>query len=295
MVPPEDWGTQFVTAPFAGREGGDVIRIVAHQSDTQIALDGEIVGTLAAGEEFDISRSNPVSIRATRPVAVAQFSKGCKVDNDDDVEESFCVGDPMMVNVPPTTAWATRHMVVMPNYAVQTYQEQHYEHYMTIVAPQSTLDNVYIDDIKLFPENFTPILGTTYAYARLERSPGAYRIDTAEPVSVAVYGFAGSEAYGYPAAIVPLPGNEATSDDLIVRLLADGTRDRDFAPDGAASLDHATYFGSALPTFDGVLRALPDGEGVLVGSATVNVESGVSSLLSYRLLDTRIFRDGFED
>lgn len=295
LQPPSRWGEDFIAVPFAQRQGGDVLRIVAHEEDTVISLDGDVMATLDAGQKLDISRSNPVAIRSTRPVAVAQLAKGCKVDSDD--LEDPCLGDPTLVTVAPRSAWATRYLAVVPEYPIYAWDDvaTAYRHFISIVAPASTIDNVYLDDVKLAPENFTPILGTPHAFARIARQPGTVRIEAAEPIAVMVYGFYPSEAYGYPAAVIPRAGEAPDADDLVVRLHGDGTRDENFAPNGVVVLDHAPFFGSTLPTIEGVVRALPDGAGVLVGSATRNVDTALSSLLTYRLLDTRVFRDGFED
>jgi uncharacterized delta-60 repeat protein len=290
MEPLDRWGTDFVGAPFATRSG-DVFRVLAHESGTKVEIDGEIVATLAAGANYSVSRSSPVRIRTSRPATVAQFAKGCKVDEVGDI----CPGDPAMLTLPPRSAWGRRHLAIVPASGVWDGNIDTYRRFLGIIVPQEAIGTLTIDGAVIPPDAFAPVGDGRHWHAQLERNAGVDVIAAPVPVSVSVYAFAeGGEGFAYQAANAPLPGDEASSDDLVLRYTPAGVRDPRFGIDGIALLDHAVGYETPVASEDRAVRALPDGVGVIVGSASINRASGQSFALDYRLIAADLFRDGFE-
>jgi uncharacterized delta-60 repeat protein len=290
MEPLDRWGTDFVGVPFATRSG-DVFRVLAHESGTRVEIDGEAVATLAAGANYSFSRSSPVRIRTSRPAAVAQFAKGCKVD---EVGES-CPGDPAMLTLPPRSAWGRRHLAIVPAFGVWDGNIATYRRFLGIIVPQEALGAVTLDGAVIPAGDFAPIGDGRHWQVQLERDSGVDVVAAPVPISVSVYAFAaGGEGYAYQAANVPLTGDEAQSDDLVLRYTPAGVRDARFGVDGIVLMDHAAGYEAPLPSDDRAVRAVPDGVGVVVGSASINRTSDQAFALDYRLIAADLFRDGFE-
>jgi uncharacterized delta-60 repeat protein len=289
MEPLDRWGTDFIAVPFATRSS-DVLRVLAHESGTDVEIDGDIVTTLAAGQTYSFSRSNPVRIRTSRPAVVAQFAKGCKVDQIG----QLCPGDPAMLVVPPRSAWSTRQIAIVPEFSVDDVTVPTSRRFIGIVVPLEAVGSVTIDGVPIPAQSFAPVGDGRHAHAQLERPFGVDVVAAPVPISTWVYGFADSEGYAHQAATAPLSGDRAQSDDLILRYLRNGTPDARFGLDGLMLFDHAAAFETSVPSFDAAVRALPDGTGLLVGSATINRLSDQAFALDYRLVATDLFRDGFE-
>lgn len=87
---------------------------------------------------------------------------------------------------------------------------------------------------------------------------------------------------------------DATVDDILLRLRADGSRDTSIGNDGFLRIDHSAQIQSSERSFDRPLRIAPDGLGKLVGSANRNAEGDEDLLLSCRRIADPIFANGFE-
>jgi len=109
-----------------------------------------------------------------------------------------------------------------------------------------------------------------------------------------VYGFRGSESYGFIAPMAA-DGEGQDSNDVIVRYNANGSRDNSFGNQGMVLIDHAAAFGSSFPSFDKAKRAIVDGGGILVGGMSINATSEQSFFASYRIEGGQLFRSGFEN
>jgi hypothetical protein len=169
-----------------------------------------------------------------------------------------------------------------------------YQHYLGIVAPTSALSQIRINGQLVPVASFAAIPGTPYSGANVLRTPGLHRVTSTEPIAVSVYGFRGSESYGFTAPMAP-DGEGADSNDVIVRYNADGSRDTRFGDQGMVLIDHAVAFGSSFPSFDKAKRAIVDGGGILVGGMAINAGSEQRFFASYRIEGGQIFRGGFED
>lgn len=283
MQSPQAWGSEFVTLPFAGRTAGDVIRVYADVDGTTVNVNGVLVATLNQGAFYETSRTTAARIVTNPQAMVAQFAKGCTAEGDPN-----CLGDPFMLTVVPTEQWAARFDAVVPQL------DANVQHFLGIVAPTSALSQIRINGQLLPPASFTAIPGTPYSGANIPRTPGLHRVTSTQPIAVSVYGFRGSESYGFTAPMAA-DGEGADSNDVIVRYNANGSRDNSFGNQGMVLIDHAVAFGSSFPSFDKAKRAIVDGGGILVGGMSINASSEQSFFASYRIEGGQLFRGGFED
>jgi hypothetical protein len=274
------WGSTFMMVPSAGRPGGDVIRILAHEADTSVFSNGQRIATLMPGEVHDVLRSNPTLISTSKPASVAQFTRACGFDEVGD----YCPGDPSMLTIEPIARWAREHLVTLPDPAFDIHPV---ELNLTIIAPQDALSSVQIDGVPVPAANFTGIPGTGLAYVQLAHAAGSARVSALQPISVSAASLGEGEAYAHRSAAMFDATDAATADDVILRLKPDGTRDVDFGSIGLISIPHSAYF-------DRPLRAFADGGGILVGSAIHHVDANQDLMLTYRIEAGTLFKDSFE-
>jgi uncharacterized delta-60 repeat protein len=287
--PVDGWGTRFVFTPSPLLPGGEHLRVLAHEGDTRVWLDGVAVATLDAGATYDVLRSAPAVVTTSRPAAAAKLAPSCAVHGLPD-----CYGDPNLVLLPSTRQWSARQHVVVPAPPFGLVTDQR----ITLVVPAARADQVFFDDVLLSPGLFTPIGDGSYAVATLTRAPRTYTVSAPEPIMVAVDGYAGRQAHAHTGAGAPfLEVGHATgsADDALLRLTPGLARDRCFGQNGRVTIDHTDHVGGATPSVDSVVRAFADGGGVLVGSAVRNSQSGERRLLAYRLIAEALFCDDFEE
>lgn len=287
--PVDSWGTRFVFTPSSLLPGGEHLRVLAHEGDTRVWLDGVPVATLDAGATYDVLRNAPAVVTTSRPAAAAKLAPSCAVHGLPD-----CYGDPNMVLLPATRQWSARQHVVLPTPVFGLATDQR----ITIVAPAARIDQVFFDDVLLSPGLFTPIGDGSYAVATLVRAPRSYTVSAPEPVMVVVDGYAGRQGHAHTGAGAPfLEVGTATgsADDALLRLSPALARDRCFGQNGRVTLDHTAHVGGATPSVDTVVRAFADGGGILVGSAVRNSQTGERRLLAYRLIAEALFCDDFEE
>ena len=295
LEPIERWGRDFVLAPTAGRPSGTMLRALAHESGTVLSIDGIGVAILAAGQTFDLVHTQALTLHASKPVAVAQLGLGALADSQG---PGHLPGDPFLVNVPPVSAWNTHYLALIPDKPVAATTSD-FTRYLHIVAPQSAVGQITLNDVLVGVTEFVPIGTSGHAFARLPRLPGTHRVAAPEPISVAIHAHGFAESYAYPAAAMPPSGVPAAppvlADDAIVRYRPDGARDAHFGHNGIARIDHTAHYDASQPSVDGVLRLVFHRDHLMVGSDSRNADSGQSLLMSYRLRAADLFRDGFED
>jgi uncharacterized delta-60 repeat protein len=285
-----DWGTQFYSVPTLGRgDNGDMIRILAHESDTSIWLDDTHVAVIGAGQTHDMLRTSASRITTSKPASAALFAIGCK--GTDDLEN--CPGDPFMMELVPTSRWQMRYDVNIPDKTL--VGPQSYQHHIVIVAPSEAVDGVSIDGVVVPAATFAAIGNSGFAQAQVATSTGIHVVQASHPVAVNAYGFSASEAYGHAAAPAPLAdATLVNSDDVIARYALAGARDLQFGNGGSVVFSHESYFSTTLASHDRPVRAFADGDGIVVGSATRNGASEQHLLLGYRIASGSLFKDSFE-
>ena len=97
LVSFDRWGRSFLLSPFANRLSGYQFQVVAGRNNTRVSF-GTYEIDLNMGEHYlgDIANQRMISISATKPVMVMQYSKGWATDQR--------LGDPAMLLVTPLGA-----------------------------------------------------------------------------------------------------------------------------------------------------------------------------------------------
>jgi uncharacterized repeat protein (TIGR01451 family) len=190
MFPTSAWGQSFMTMPLATRTGGDIVRVLASQSGTEVTYNGSVVALLNAGQYYQTSATQPAHITTTQPALVAQYATGTTVDD--------VTGDPFEMLILPTNRFVS-------SYTVPTGPGDIVGNFLNLIVPTAAIGSVEVDGAAVAPASFTPIEASGYSGAQLPVSLGEHRITASAPIGAWMYGFDSSEGYGYPAGALLAP------------------------------------------------------------------------------------------
>jgi len=190
IIPPEEPNDLTATK-------GSLYRILACQDSTEIRINGSFVNTLDKGEFFENELVVPSEVIATKPVLVGvfKFTAG-------QTGQVLKMGDPFMMLIPPKEQFISNCKVINvqaweKNSGDNQYYPVYQEQFITIVAPESGLDSIYIDDDKIDPGYFEQIRTSGYYYANIPVDDGVHNINASEQIGVFIYGYGQANSYGY--------------------------------------------------------------------------------------------------
>ncbi|HVK39546.1 MAG TPA: hypothetical protein VNA88_13495, partial [Candidatus Kapabacteria bacterium] len=178
MPPVSSWGTTFGVGRIEARSYS-MIRVMARQDSTLVALDGKEVATLKAGEFFEHRLVGNGLVVASRPVLVAQFAPG--FDNGDNV------GDPMMIVVPPVEQFDNV-------YSIATPVRGPFRHFVNIIARTSTIEELAVDGHPVDQRRFKQLGTTDYSVGQIEIPYGSHVVSGRERFGLYQYGLGFDEA-----------------------------------------------------------------------------------------------------
>lgn len=186
QIPPVNrLGTEFFTAPFFTRSGGDTVQVVAARDQTTLVVDGSPVVLTNKGDVYLSLRTDATWITADKPVYAAQFASSSDLDG-------VTNADPFMVTIPGRSLFTRDHTFVTAgiNFA---------EHYINVIAPTLTT-SLTLDGTVTNPV-FTAIGSSGYHYARMKVAQGVHTLSAGRAIGVTVYGWSQYESYGWPACL----------------------------------------------------------------------------------------------
>ena len=200
QVPPTAiWGTNFMSASYAGRNSGDLYRILASQDETIVNFtctsSNTQIGLSTAGSwyEFTTPDDSFCYISSDKPLLVMQFGLGNAHDG---------IGDPFMMMITPVEQYSNNYVFnVLPEFATN---------YITIyVTPDDYQpQNIFVDDASLENSTWTTINcynSDVCGYITfVTLTPGEhtlYHSDVSSSVGVSAYGFNSYNSYGYPGGL----------------------------------------------------------------------------------------------
>jgi PKD repeat protein len=182
LAPTRTWGTSFSIVSLAARTSGDLVRVLARQSDTAVTLDGDVVATLDPGQfvELDLASGSTHEIQASGPVLVAQFAKSLEVDG--------LTGDPFMAMVSPNQQFADHYTLVsLPGF----------NNYLNLVVEADSVATCVVDGAALVDAGQT-IGSSGLVGIRETVGEGSHVVACATPFGITAYGWSTFESYGYP-------------------------------------------------------------------------------------------------
>ena len=205
QVPPTAiWGSNFMTASYAGRSSGDLYRILASDNSTNVTVNCSTVSetyTLASSgswQEFSTPDMSFCSISSDKPLLVMQFSLGNSFDN---------VGDPFMMMITPVEQYSNNYIInVLPEFEAN---------YITLYVRPEDFEplDIIVDDNDLKNATWTTVYcsdtSTICGYITyVTLNPGEHQLyhrDVSAHIGVSAYGFNSYNSYGYPGGLRLVP------------------------------------------------------------------------------------------
>lgn len=188
-IPVDAWGTLYHFVPFLN-QGGDVVKILASEDDTDVFIDCVASANLQAGEQYVVELSNAATITATAPVAVSQFKKsyGCSP-----VEE----GDPSMMRLLPASHQGNEVRFLSSGLFNNLIGTPYFsQHYVNIVIPTEFTNIVGLDGDIILQDLFQPFpANAAFSYAQIPVSDGVHFLNSFGPFQAYSYGFGQFDAY----------------------------------------------------------------------------------------------------
>lgn len=203
QIPPvTTWGKNALLVPIQepndySTRKGSLYRILASRDSTVLTINDNIVTTLNKGEFYQADLDRPLDIVANHPILAGVFKYSAGQSG-----VTFPLADPFIILIPPQEQFIRQCKVINvqaweKNSGDQRYYPVYGEHFITIVAPATGIDSVYIDGQKLDENEFIPIHNGDYTYIHTQVSEGIHDIASKEPVGVYIYGYGPANSYGY--------------------------------------------------------------------------------------------------
>ncbi len=184
--PVQTWGDDILVANLPQRSGGSMYRILASQDGTNVALDGTFIRTINRGEYFDTGKlTGNHEFSADQPIFAAQFMTG-------EPEGTGELGDPAMGNMIPYAQY-------LSDYTFSTVGGNQFAYnYVTIIAENSDVGTLTLDDVAIGAGEYTPINGTDFSVAIVPISDGTHTTSSIGVHGITVEGYNAYDSYLYP-------------------------------------------------------------------------------------------------
>lgn len=181
MYPTNTLGKEFIVVPLENRYGGDIIKLLATQDNTNINT-GSSNYTLNAGEFVKILSASVMKVESDKPISVGQFSRTMDCDGT--------VGDPFLIPISPNEQLLKKITFNAPSIATLS------RYSLNIVTKQESISSITFDG-DFIGDEFAAIENSDYSYARIGTIGGNHTIKSNDGFIAYVYGFGHNESFGY--------------------------------------------------------------------------------------------------
>lgn len=185
------WGSEFNVAPFALRNSGYVLRVVASSNNTTITINGTSTTIAYKGKFFEQTYTGPVHVTSNKSVQVIQFSQGSSTDNvvvkDPRSGQNIIIGDPSMVYIAPTNTYSSAYRFNVTG--------EYPFNYANIYVPEADVKKMYLDNEPINETSFKKVGSSTYMYAQVPLNSGFHTIYGASGFGAMQYGHGPITAY----------------------------------------------------------------------------------------------------
>lgn len=197
VFPSNAWGRNYITAPFA-RKQGDIIRIIVKDPTTVVNLNGAPldVNTIKQNSYYDFVSFQPNIITSDKPILVVQYmtSQSCDAGN---------IGDPEMVTINPLEQTINNVSVVSARRDLTPPNTNITVHYLNVLMKTANTGSLTIDGATP-TSSWTPIPNSDYSYLREDVSAStqtnpSHNIRADSGFIAIAYGMGNVESYGYNA------------------------------------------------------------------------------------------------
>lgn len=188
--PVNTWGSDFLHVSLAGRNSGELVKVLASEADSEIFINGVSVGTLGAGDFLsrDFLSTDAVSISSDKPISVTGFAKSmaCNLPG-----QGNNIGDPFMITYSPNQqllSQITFNALQLPSINA---------HFVNIITATASVQNTRLDGQNV-GNQFIPFPSKPdFSYARIQISSGVHQLENSDGLIGYVYGFGQIESYGF--------------------------------------------------------------------------------------------------
>jgi gliding motility-associated-like protein len=203
MLPTVAWGQNYTSLPFKNNPGGYYLKILAAENKTQVMINGSYYKTINQGQffEYDVISDTPVTIRASKRISVAQFTKGYLCAK----HPKYYMGDPSQMMLFPDEQFgrsATINTVSATNWWWWNWWWQNQnEHYVNVMTKSAYKDSFTIDNSPISSTLWknSPNM-TGYSFAQIKVDSGSHYLYSKMGFLGYVYGYGPWEGYAFAAA-----------------------------------------------------------------------------------------------
>lgn len=181
MYPTNTLGKEFIVVPLENRFGGDIIKLLATQDNTSITANDNTY-SLDAGEFVKLLSGTVLKVSSDHPIAVGQYSRTMDCDGT--------LGDPFLIPISPNEQLLKKITFNAPSIATLSLYS------LNIITKQRDVSSITFDGSPI-GNMFNNIIGSEYAYARINTTGGNHTIKSNNGFIAYVYGFGHNESFGY--------------------------------------------------------------------------------------------------
>ena len=211
LPPTATWDRQFLLAPTATRRAYDVIKVIASENDTLVAVsctnlnnvsDVFNISLVSAGKfsDFTLSFNQYCSVISDKPILVVQFTTGKSVDNAEK-------GDPFMLMVPAVSQYlenTTFSTISGLGLLINSYMNVFFPAGRNEFDPSSVILNgkpLTVETLVAIPCSDGSICGHAVQVILSGGVHSIWNTNYGFPLGVTVYGISYLESYAYPGAL----------------------------------------------------------------------------------------------
>ncbi|MDR0927794.1 MAG: T9SS type A sorting domain-containing protein [Ignavibacteria bacterium] len=200
IIPVHAWGKNAILTPFARstyyneyNDLDDEFRVLACKDSTIVMINRIPVDTLQKGK-FYAGKLKAGIVSSNNPILVAQYIRTEQPTSTSSAAYGY--GDPSMIIVPPIEQYKTDYNVVNPQILINGSNHL-VDQFLTIIAPDEDIGEVYVDGKLLDASKFIPIPNSGCSYIELKSTWGGHNISCKDPISVQIYGYGSAVSYAY--------------------------------------------------------------------------------------------------
>ena len=184
--PLRSWGTSALVRNLPNRNGGSIYRVVASVDGTEVRRNGVLQTTLNKGQFFETGLLTGSHLfEGSHPIFVTQFMTGS-------TSAGASLGDPAMANMIPADQY-------LKSYTFSTVGGSQFRtHFLTLIAPDTSIGSVTLDGAPIAAAQFTPIGTTGFSSALLTIAEGTHTTSSPQPHGITVEGVNADDSYIYP-------------------------------------------------------------------------------------------------
>lgn len=197
VFPSNAWGRNYITAPFA-RKQGDLYRIIVKDPTTVVTVNGAQLntGSLKQNSYYDLNSAQANIITSDKPILVVQYmtSMSCDAGN---------IGDPEIITINPLEQTINNVSVISARRDLTPPATNITVHYLNVIMKTANTASLKIDGAAP-ATNWIPIPNSDYSYLREDVTNStlnnpSHNIKADSGFIAIAYGMGNVESYGYNA------------------------------------------------------------------------------------------------